>query len=108
MLQLNDNETPVAPAKEAMKDNRQGRGRSFCYLLRSLNPANPMSTYVGFTVNPKRRIRQHNGEIKAGARRVMHLKLRLLQRLDFPSVALFPWKQDTTEPLNCPILSAAV
>ena len=47
-----------------------GRGHFFCYLLRSLNRCNAMSTYIGFTVNPKRRIRQHNGEIKAGARRV--------------------------------------
>lgn len=38
-----------------------------CYLLRSLHPQHPRSTYVGFTVNPLRRIRQHNGEIQGGA-----------------------------------------
>ena len=40
-----------------------------CYLLRSLNPKNPNSTYVGFTTNPSQRIRRHNGEIKGGAKR---------------------------------------
>jgi structure-specific endonuclease subunit SLX1 len=46
------------------------RAHFFCYLLRSLKPGHPNSTYIGFTVHPKRRIRQHNGEIKAGAYRV--------------------------------------
>ena len=35
----------------------------FCYLLRSLNPQYKNSTYIGYTVNPKRRIRQHNREV---------------------------------------------
>ncbi|KAJ8610019.1 hypothetical protein CTAYLR_006646 [Chrysophaeum taylorii] len=38
-----------------------------CYLLRSLDTKHPMSTYIGFTVHPLRRIRQHNGEISGGA-----------------------------------------
>ena len=35
-----------------------------CYLLCSHAPTHKDNTYVGFTVNPARRIRQHNGEIK--------------------------------------------
>ncbi|KAJ1288669.1 hypothetical protein BS78_02G105400 [Paspalum vaginatum] len=38
-----------------------------CYLLRSLCPRSKSRTYIGFTVNPRRRIRQHNGEITSGA-----------------------------------------
>ena len=38
-----------------------------CYLIRSR--ASPRSTYIGFTTNPVKRLRQHNGEITAGARR---------------------------------------
>ncbi|XP_062188507.1 uncharacterized protein LOC133891775 isoform X2 [Phragmites australis] len=44
-----------------------GRGFFCCYLLRSLCPRLKGRTYIGFTVNPRRRIRQHNGEIRSGA-----------------------------------------
>jgi len=37
-----------------------------CYLLRSLDPDHPLKTYIGFTTNPQRRIRQHNGILKNG------------------------------------------
>jgi predicted GIY-YIG superfamily endonuclease len=37
-----------------------------CYLLRSKNPQHPCKSYVGFTVNPARRLRQHNGILKHG------------------------------------------
>lgn len=38
---------------------------NYCYIL--FNKSNN-KTYVGYTNNPTRRIRQHNGEIKGGAR----------------------------------------
>ena len=53
----------------AMETTAEQRSFVGCYLLRSLDPAHPRSTYVGFTVNPLRRVRQHNGEIQGGARR---------------------------------------
>ena len=47
-----------------------------CYLLRSLreDPAARGKTYIGFTVNPQRRLRQHNGEISAGAYKTRKLR----------------------------------
>lgn len=38
-----------------------------CYLLESKNPRAKGRSYVGFTVNPRRRIRQHNGDLVNGA-----------------------------------------
>uniref|UniRef100_A0A6B2LS06 GIY-YIG domain-containing protein n=1 Tax=Arcella intermedia TaxID=1963864 RepID=A0A6B2LS06_9EUKA len=39
-----------------------------CYLLCSLAEGYSNHAYIGFTVNPARRIRQHNGYIKQGAK----------------------------------------
>lgn len=36
----------------------------YCYILKN----DRGQTYVGYTVNPKKRLRQHNGEIVGGAR----------------------------------------
>lgn len=35
----------------------------YCYIIKSGN-----RTYNGYTIDPKRRLRQHNGEIKGGAK----------------------------------------
>ncbi|KAG2332932.1 hypothetical protein Bca4012_017447 [Brassica carinata] len=48
---------------------KEGKGFFACYILTSLSPRHKGHTYIGFTVNPKRRIRQHNGEIRSGAYR---------------------------------------
>ncbi len=44
---------------------------NYCYLLRSLDSDHPLRTYIGFTTNPPKRLRQHNGELTRGARRTM-------------------------------------
>ena len=40
----------------------------FCYILRNTQPQYKNNTYNGSTNNPVRRLRQHNCEIKGGAR----------------------------------------
>jgi predicted GIY-YIG superfamily endonuclease len=39
--------------------------RQYCYILRL---PNKNRTYVGYTIEPKRRIKQHNGILKGGAK----------------------------------------
>jgi len=39
--------------------------RQYCYIIRI---ADKNRTYVGYTIEPKRRIQQHNGILKGGAK----------------------------------------
>ncbi|WCJ34978.1 Structure-specific endonuclease subunit SLX1 [Euphorbia peplus] len=57
------------PEQEQEQEHQSEETNGFyaCYLLTSLCPRFKGHTYIGFTVNPKRRIRQHNGEITSGA-----------------------------------------
>ena len=52
----------------AAATTRNSEGYYHCYLLHSLASARSTASYVGFTTHPMRRIRQHNGEIKGGAK----------------------------------------
>ena len=44
----------------------EGEKPWFCYMLATCS--GPSKTYVGATVDPDRRLRQHNGELAGGAR----------------------------------------
>jgi predicted GIY-YIG superfamily endonuclease len=52
--------------EQAPKRRKQTATHFHCYLLRSLDPRHRYKNYVGFTTNPHRRIRQHNGVLKHG------------------------------------------
>ncbi|KAJ3669411.1 hypothetical protein LUZ60_011361 [Juncus effusus] len=58
-----------ADDEEGNQAQEEKDGFFACYLLCSLCPRHKGRSYIGFTVNPRRRIRQHNGDIKCGAQR---------------------------------------
>ncbi|KAL7535427.1 hypothetical protein ACHAXR_006481 [Thalassiosira sp. AJA248-18] len=59
----------TAKTKKSTDDDETANKHFHCYLLRSLDPDHPLMTYIGFTTHPQRRIRQHNGILKAGGAR---------------------------------------
>ena len=73
--ELKLNEQTRAPRQKNQRKRREEKrmpGFLGCYLLRTLNPQyvrSPKSLYIGFTTNPRRRLRQHNGELVNGAKR---------------------------------------
>ncbi|KAF9047348.1 hypothetical protein BJ165DRAFT_1344447, partial [Panaeolus papilionaceus] len=58
-----------------------------CYLLKSIQTPDSTSIYIGSTPSPPRRIRQHNGEISAGARKTIAKRPWVMQMIvhGFPS-----------------------
>ncbi len=68
----------------------------YCYLLKSKNERYLNDTYIGFTDNPLHRIRQHNGEIKGGAKQTSRKRPWSLELVvsNFPNKILalmFEW-----------------
>src|SRR5437762_13231235 len=54
--------------REALKNEKEEKGKKYyVYVLESEN--NSKRTYVGYTNNLQRRIRQHNGDLKSGGAR---------------------------------------
>lgn len=61
---LANNGFVVVPTKQHKRADE-----CFCYLLESRNPQHPNRTYIGVTIDPTRRIAQHNRVKKGGAKR---------------------------------------
>ncbi|XP_072954581.1 uncharacterized protein [Typha angustifolia] len=67
MAEMETREVTMDDEVEEEKGEEEEKGFFACYLLSSLSPRHKGRTYIGFTVNPRRRIRQHNGEMRSGA-----------------------------------------
>ena len=66
--------SPSRAADERDDDDPPTRALFACYLVVSLDPSRRGKSYVGFTVNPPRRLAQHNGAIAHGARYTASLR----------------------------------
>lgn len=70
-LKTHKSQNPAFSPWMLSKEPRKGpdkKGSWVCYVLRSKNPAHARKTYVGKTNDLFRRLRQHNGELKGGAK----------------------------------------
>ncbi|KAK7263929.1 hypothetical protein RJT34_31528 [Clitoria ternatea] len=57
----------LSPTKSEAKFNAKPKSEAWCvYLILATN--HPIKTYVGVTTNFPRRLKQHNGELKGGAK----------------------------------------
>ena len=61
-----NNQQREAEKRDTTKSQAPSSHYYHCYLLRSQDPKHPQKTYIGFTTNPYRRLRQHNGQLKHG------------------------------------------
>ncbi|CAG5100456.1 Oidioi.mRNA.OKI2018_I69.XSR.g17006.t1.cds [Oikopleura dioica] len=66
--------SPTPAQDKELKEMLEIENLHGCYLLCSLNPSTKGRTYIGYTVNPQRRIMQHNSGIHKGGARKTNLK----------------------------------